>query len=414
MAQPTIVAAGADEDVKSFQYTARNLEGKQITGTAKAVNAHDVTRELLRQNLTPLKVKKRAAELGGGPKRAKARAIVIATRMLAAMIDAGLMFPEAIEVVRKDCEDVALANALAEVSIDITAGLKLSAALAKHPYVFPEMMVNLITAGEDSGKVKESMLRVADNLEKSDELKAKIKKACMYPGIVLFIASVMFSLMMLFIVPAFAKTYEELSDGKVGLPFLTQIVINASEVMKWLVPLLAVILTFVILWYRRHSHENWLREIVDPLKFKLPVFGNMFHKIALARFCHTMSTTEGSGVDRLEALKITARTVGNITMEKVIMEARDAQRRGERLAPTLAKEPLFPSMIISMIEAGEKSSKVPHMMEKTAAIYDRDVDTITDNMAELINPILLVVVGCMVCVLVIAIYLPYIKIGQVI
>ena len=414
MATQNIVTAGAEDAVRTFAYKARNLEGKEVSGTAKAINGNDVTRELLRQNLTPLKVKARGSESGGGPKRAKARSIVIASRQLAAMIDAGLKYPEAIEVVRKDCEDLALASALAEVSLDIQAGTSLSSSMAKHPYVFPDMMVNLVTAGESAGTVRESMLRVADSLEKADELKAKIKKACMYPGIVLLIASFMFAGMMLFIVPAFAKTYEELSDGKVGLPMLTQLVISASEIMKWAVPAFAFVMIFVVIWYRRHSREEWLRLIVDPIKFKIPVFGNLFHKIALARFCHNMSGLEGSGVDRLEALQITAKTIGNITMERVIMEARDAQRRGEQLAPILSKEPLFPSMIISMVEAGEKSGQVAHMLEKTAVIYDRDVDTITDNMAELINPLLLLMVGGMVMVIVIAIYLPYIKIGQVI
>lgn len=418
-APPTIVAKGAPDEIETFVYKARNSAGDVVQGNAKAVNKNDVILALLDQGLVPLTVKGGAAgalfaEGNGLRKNAKKRDLVIATRMMSAMMDSGLSYIESIDIVRKDTEDPLLAGALNEVRIAVANGSALSAALAAQGDVFPPIMINLITSGEVGGKVKEAMNRVADQLDKEDQLRAKVKKAMMYPAMIFAVGGIVFGFMMLYLVPMFAGTFLEIGGEGAKLPTLTQMVVTASDIAKIVMPILAVIAIPAFIWYRRNKNKDSVREIIDPFKLKLPVFGNLFHKIALARFTQNLSGLLDAGVERLQALEITAKTVGNIAMERAVLKARDAQRNGLALVDPLKAEPLFPNMVIQMVEAGEKSGRTGFMLGKAAGIYDRDVDTITDNMAELIQPIFMMVLGIMVGIIVIAIYLPYMSLGDVI
>lgn len=417
---PTIIASGDPLAVKQFTYRARNSAGKVVPGAAKALAKADVTRELLRQGLTPLSIK------GGGVtgvglsteiklrKTAKKRDLVITTRMLAAMFDSGLSYIESLDIVREDCPDPLLASGLNEVRIAVANGSSLSEALAAQGDVFPPMMINLITSGEAGGKVKEAMNRVADQLDAEDRLRAKIKKAMMYPMVVMAISSLVFGFMMLYLVPQFSKTFKDLGGPDTQLPKLTQMVVGVSSLMQVALPIAAVLIIPGMLWYRHVKNRERVREVVDPLKLKMPIFGNLFHMIALARFTRNLSGLLDAGVERLEALEITAKTCGNIMMERAVMAARDAQRQGRPLVTPLRAEPLFPNLVTKMVEVGERSGRTGFMLSKAADIYDRDVDQITDNMSALIEPLFLVIMGLMVGVLVIAIYLPYLSIGDVI
>ena len=347
-------------------------------------------------------------------KTPRQRDLALATRQMATMLDAGLNYLEAIDVVRKDCEDAVLANALAEVRHQINGGSSFAKALAAQPNAFPPVMVNLVTAGEAAGRVKESMITVADSMDAADQLRAKIKKAMMYPVIVSILSAVVFGFMMLYLVPKFAATFEDLGGPGTKLPFLTQVVVTASEYMKIGIPAFLVLTVPVFFWYRANKNKERVREVMDPLKLRIPIFGNLFHKMALERFTRDLAGLMGAGVERLEALSIAAKTCGNIQMERAVLAARDAQRQGRPLVEPLKDEPLFPQMLIQMVEAGERSGKTAFMLQKASKIYARDVDQITDNLAALIEPLFLVMLGGMVGVLVIAIYLPYLNIGEVI
>ncbi|GAB2732658.1 type II secretion system F family protein [Nocardioides pakistanensis] len=415
-----LIASGAPDQVKQFTYKARNADGKEVTGVAKATTKTDVTKELLFRGLVPLSV---SSPNAGGlslqteitlRRTAKKRDLVLATRQMAAMLDSGLSYIEAIDVVKNECEDTVLKNALTEVRLAISNGSTMSAALAAQGEVFPPVMINLITSGEAGGQVKQSMNRVADQFDAEDQLRAKIKKAMMYPAVVFVLSGVVFVVMMLFLVPSFASTFEEIGGPGTELPALTRAVVAVSDAMRWLLPAFAMAVVPGWIWYRRIKHRPKVREFVDPLKLRLPIFGNLFHKIALARFTRNLSGLLGAGVERLQALTIAAETVGNIKMERAIIAAREAQRRGQPLVEPLRAEPLFPGMVIQMVEAGERSGRTAYMLEKAADIYDRDVDQITDNMSALIEPLFLVGLGVMVGTLVIAIYLPYLSIGNII
>lgn len=415
-----IVAPGAIDEVKQFTYKARNSEGKVVIGTAKAVAREDLVNELLRRGLVPLNIK--GGEGGGAGlsteitlrKGAKKRDLVVVSRQLASMLDSGLSYIEALDIVRTDCPDPILASGLNEVRIAIQNGSPMSDALAAQGDLFPPMMINLVTSGEAGGQIKEAMNRVADQLDAEDKLRAKIRKAMMYPLVVFIISMIIFAFMMLYMVPQFTATFLDIGGPDAKLPALTQLVVNIAAVMKWALPIALVLALPSFFWYRANKNKDHIREFVDPRKLKLPVFGNLFHKIALARFTRNLSGLLDAGVERLEALEITARTCGNIQMERAILAARDAQRRGDSLVDPLKAEPLFPNMTIKFVEAGEKSGRTAFMLGKAADIYDRDVDAITDNMSALIEPIFLVGLGAIVGTIVVAIYLPYLSINEMI
>lgn len=412
MAKSTMTLAGAPGEVHEYGYTARNTEtGKKVTGTAKATNKNVVSSALLDRGMIPLKVKGGPSE-GAGlnteitvRKVAKHRDLVITTRLLATMFEAGLSPLAALDFAAKDCEDEILKNALVEIRMQVANGVPLSEAMRSQP-AFPPTIANFIAAGETSGDVKDALERVATQYDWEDKMRAKVKKAMMYPVVVAIISGIIFAGMMLFLVPKFAESFADLAPGS-QLPFLTRVVVAASNILKYALPIAAVTLIPTWIWYKRVKDKPEIRAVMDPFKMSLPVFGNLFHKIALAKFCRNLSGMLVAGVERLEALQITAETVGNVKMEEAIWKAHAAQRNGEPLVEPLREEELFPPLVIQMVEVGEESGQTGMMLGRAADIYDRDVDTITDNMAELIQPLFMVVIGGMIAVIVIAIYLPY-------
>lgn len=418
MAKNAMLAGDQSESVYDWTYKARNPStNKIVTGKAKAPNEQTVLAELVRRELIPLKI-------GGGPnaglateinvrKAAKHRSLVITTRLMATMYDAGLSPLESLDVAIKDCEDQVLKDALTEVRIQVQQGIPLSAAMATQR-AFPPTVINFIKAGETGGDVKDALNRVANQFDAEDKLRSKVRKAMMYPLVVAIISALIFAALMLFLVPAFAESFAELGGPDAQLPLITRMVVGFSGVLPYI--LVATVPTGLAawFWYKSHKNDVKVREVMDPLKLKMPIFGNLFHKIALARFARNLSGLLDAGVERLEALQITSETIGNISMERAVLDARDAQREGLSLVTPLKAEPLFPNMVIQMVEVGERSGATGAMLGKAADIYDSDVDVITDNMSALIEPLFLVVLGTMISVIVIAIYLPYLSIGNMV
>ena len=420
MAKETIVLA--ENNAREFKWKATKPDGKVISGIATAATIGDVAAELLNRGLYPVDGGIKATASGMSldkeisfRKTSKHRSLVISARQIATMLDSGLTYLQALDVVLEDCEDHILADGLAAVREDVRQGGLLAESMAKYPNSFPELMINLVRAGEASGMVKDAMNQVANSLEAEDELRAKVRKAMMYPTVVLVLSSIIFTFLMMYLVPTFAKMYDELSFGKAKLPKLTQMVVNVSDFMTspWIGGVLVGLVAFFF-WYRSHKRDMKVREIVDPLKIKMPVFGNLFHKIALARFCRNLSGLLSAGVDTLEALEITSKTVGNIMIERATLEALEAHKQGKLLVEPLKAEPLFPPMLIQMVQVGEESGRLAYMLGKAADIYDRDVDAITDNMSALIEPLFMMLLAGMVGTTAVAIYLPYINIGDII
>ena len=418
MANKDTVVLTADS-AREFLWKAKsNVDDKIIKGSATAASSAEVSKHLMERGLIPLTVK----ELNGLSmekemsfrKTAKARSLVVATRQIATMLDAGLTYLQSLDIVIEDCEDPVLRPALSEVREDIRQGSMMAEAMAKHPKAFPELVINLVAAGEASGQVKDAMDQVANQMEAADELRAKVRKAMMYPSVVFVIASIIFMALMIFLVPTFGDMYKELSYGEAKLPKLTLMVMGISDFMRSkYIAVVFVGLIAAFFWYRKNKTKPKVREVMDPLKLKIPVLGGMFHKIALSRFCRTLSGLLDAGVTTLEALEITSKVVGNIRLEEATLKAMEAHRQGRPLVEPLRDEPLFPKTLITMAQVGEESGRIGYMLGKAADMYDRDVDVMTDNMSALIEPLFMMLIAGMVGVTAVAIYLPYFSIGDI-
>lgn len=410
--QGTLVASSGagEEQVQTYTYRARNSDGKVVSGRASATNPADVVFELQRRGLNPLKVKANGGGLNTDVKLRKSikhRTMVITTRMLATMFDAGLPPLQVLDLAIRDCEDPVMKDALTNVRVAMQRdGLSMATAFSREP-AFPPLIVNFLVAGEAAGSHRDAFARVADQYEAEDKLRTKVRKAMTYPAIVFGVALLVVIAMLLFIIPAFSNALLDVGGEGTELPLLTRVVTGSAAVFGKVFPFLAIALTALTFWYKANSRKEKVREIVDPIKFKLPVFGSLFHSIALARFSRNLSGLLQAGIERLEALEITAQTVGNITMERAIMAAREAQRQGQPLVEPLRAEPLFPNMLIQMVMVGEESGQTGQMLGRAADIYDRDVDVKTDGLTDAIGPLLMAVMGGFVAVVVLSIYLPY-------
>ncbi|BDZ52488.1 type II secretion system protein F (plasmid) [Frondihabitans sucicola] len=402
---------------KKFNYKARDNDGIIRHGTGQASSRRHIVSELTKRGWTPLDVREGGASLFTNfeitlRKRSKATSLVVGIRQLAACLEAGLPLPRALEIMGES-EDQIFADGVRAVARDVEAGNPLSVAMRRQPNAFPSMIPDMLAAGEAGGYLAKSAGQVADSIEADDNLRKKVKKALSYPTIVMSVSALIFIFMMVYIVPTFANLYESMSDGKVQLPALTRAVVAVSDSMIWLLPTIGILGVAFFFWYRKYGRTEKVREVWDPMKLKIPVFGKLFHLISLSRFTRNFGALLSSGVPIQESLRMTAEIVNNIRMERAILAARDEVLKGKSLVEPLKDEPdLFPNMAIQFIYAGQESGETPQMLQKASAIYDRDVNTITDNLTALIEPLFIVVLAFMVGTLAIAIYLPYLNIGN--
>lgn len=400
----------------TFAWTVRLKNGQQKSGTSTHTSREGLIRKLASEPDTQsvLKVKANTSVTGGFSKSPKKSNLVAAARQLELCLSVGLDPLEAVDTVRDggDIEDPVLAKGLLDVSRDMGQGLMMADAMSKHKYVFPELMTSTLQAGEKAGFAAAAMSQVADDLEAEDDQRAKIKKASTYPMVVLVVSSIIFVFLMGYVVPQFGTLYSSLSDGKAQLPFLTQVVIGISNQMVWLVPTAMFVVITALVWYKRNSQEERVREIVDPIKMKLPIFGKLFQKVALTRFCRVYSALLENGLHPVDALLITSSSVGNISMERAILAARQGLQRGDSMVEPLRNEPLFPKLLLKFISIGESTGEYPKALRAVGRFYSREVDAITNNMAALIEPVFTLILAIMVGTIAMAIYLPYFSIGD--
>jgi type IV pilus assembly protein PilC len=289
----------------------------------------------------------------------------------------------------------------------VETGLALSNAMAKHPNVFPPLMVNLTRAGEVGGFLDTVLLQVAANYEAEVKLRSKIKSAMTYPVVVLIMAVLAVTGMLLFIVPVFAGMFAELGAT---LPAPTRVLVFLSEKMKFLAPLgLVGFIVFLFVW-KRVKHKDAVRNTLDPLKLKIPVFGGLFQKVALTRFCRNLGTMLKAGVPILQALDIVADTTGNVVLAHATRDVQESVRRGETLAGPLASHPVFPPMVVQMLSVGEDTGALDTMLGKIAEFYDAEVEATTESLTALLEPLMIAFLGGIVGSMIIALYMPIFKI----
>jgi type IV pilus assembly protein PilC len=393
----------------TFEYAVRDRSGKLVKGTLDADNQSQVVAKLRTMGFAPVSINeansgmKKEISIPGFGKRVKLKDLAIMARQFATMISSGLSLLRALTILAEQTDNKELARVLALSRADVEAGQALSSALAKHPRVFPPLMVNMVRAGEVGGFLDQVLLQVADNFEAEVKLKGKIKSAMTYPVVVFCIAIVALIGMLVFIVPVFANMFTSLHAK---MPAPTRILVELSHAMKFLVPLMIVggVVGFVV--WGRIKHQDNVRAIVDPLKLKMPVFGALAAKIALSRFTRNLGTMLRSGVPILQSLDIVGDTAGNIVIRNAAADVRDSVRSGESLAGPLANHSIFPPMVVQMMQVGEETGALDTMLHKISDFYDQEVEATTEALTSLIEPLMICFIGSVVGAMIVALYMP--------
>jgi type IV pilus assembly protein PilC len=403
----------------TYEYKVRDSAGALKTGTIDAESPAQVATKLKSMGYAPLSITKQSAGMSteiripGFSKKPKVKLkdLAVFSRQFATMINSGLSLLRALNILTEQSDNPELARVLGEVRNDIETGNALSVAMAKHPDVFPPLMVNMTRAGEVGGFLDSVMLQIAANYEAEVKLKGKIKAAMTYPVVVLCIAILAVVGMLLFIVPTFAGLFETLGGT---LPLPTRILVALSGALKILIlPVLVLVIVGVKVW-KKVKRTPQVRNVVDPLKLKLPVFGPLIQKIALTRFSRNLGTMMKSGVPILQSLDIVAETTGNVVLERATRAVQESVRTGESLSTPLTEHPVFPPMVVQMMAVGEDTGALDTMLMKIADFYDQEVESTTESLTALIEPLMIAFLGGIVGSMIVALYMPIFKIFDLI
>ena len=402
----------------TFDYKVRDKSGSLVEGQLDGDSMALVVRRLREMGYMPISVTPKSAvslkteiKIPGLSGRIKLREIAVMTRQLSTMVDSGLSVVRSLGILGAQVENPELARIINDVRTDLEHGSSFSAACSKHPKAFSKLYCTLIQAGEIGGNLDEVLTSLSDTIEKQAQLNKTIKSAMTYPAVVMAVMLVIFSAMIMFIVPVFQGLFKTLG-GKLPLP--TQILIDVSNIMTsvWVFAVIAVIIGIIVGIKKWIATENG-RRIWDRWMLKPPVFGELFHKVGLARVTNTLGSLIGSGVPILEALDICAETAGNVTIGNVLLEAKQGVREGRPLADPLREhEDMIPALMVQMIEVGEQTGVLDGMLKKVAVFYDQEVEVTVNNLTALLEPLLTVFMGAGVGCMVIALYHPmfdYIK-----
>jgi type IV pilus assembly protein PilC len=396
---------------KQFNFIARDASGNTVKDTMAAPSSQNVASRLRERGLTPVSVvdatpsgMNMEIKIPGMGEKIGLKDVAVMSRQLATMISAGLSLLRALMILVEQTENKALAAVLAEVRGEVETGRAFSAALGKHPKVFPPIMINMVKAGEVGGFLDKALVSLADNFEKEVALRGKIKSAMAYPIVVFGIAIIAATAMLLFIIPVFGDMFKQLSGAQ--LPAPTRFLMWLSDMLKiFMVPLIILIIAFNV-WWRKHKNDRSIREKLDPFKLKMPVFGNLNKKIALSRFSRNLSAMLAAGVPILQALDIVGEASGNTVVEGATKDIMDAVRKGRSITAPLQASPVFPPMMAQMMAVGEDTGALDDMLEKIADFYDEEIESTTDQLTSLIEPLMILFVGVLIGGMVISMYLP--------
>ena len=401
----------------AFAYKGRNAAGKVVKGRLDAASESAATQRLRTMGVSPISVAEVAMGTGlsmeikipGMSKGVGLKDLAIMSRQMATMTSAGLSLLRTLNILAEQTENKELAKILRTIRNDVETGTSLSEAMDKHATVFPPIMINLVKAGETGGFLESSLNSVAGNFESEGKLRDTIKSALAYPVIVLIMAVVAVIGMLTFIVPVFEKMFKNLG-GQLPLP--TQILVVLSEAMVWLLPVLIVGGIAFTVWWKKNKNTERVRKIVDPLTLKLPVFGPLMTKLAIARFSRNFSTMIGAGVPILASLNIVGETSGNWVVESALRKVQESVRQGKSIAGPLSLEPVFPAMVTQMIAVGEDAGALEQMLGKIADFYDQEVQSTAEQLTALIEPLMIAFIGVVVGGMIVALYMPMFSIFE--
>ena len=395
----------------SFAYQARDDRGQVMGGMIDAGSQENAMSSLLERGLVIISLTQQQEQKRAREPRIKSRDLIVFTRQLSTMIDAGLPLMECLSILELQAESVALKKVTGELRDQIERGGSFSEALEAHPRTFNSLYTCMVKAGEKGGFLPDVLDRVAGYQEANARLQKKVKSAMAYPMIVLVIAVGITSFLVFYMLPFFSELYQGLGDAKLPVP--TQILMSVSKTVRdhaLVVIGILVALVFSVRWLKRTrpGRETW-----DRTKLKVPVFGNLLKKIELARFLRTFASLVRSGVPILDVLDIVGRSAGNVLVERACKDANQKIQGGETISLSLGRHSIFPPMMIRMIGAGEVTGRVDQMLEKVAQFYEEEVEAMLAGLAALIEPLLIVVIGVIVGSIVICLFLPILRLADV-
>jgi type IV pilus assembly protein PilC len=402
---------------RTFTFEALDAKGKKIKGSLLGKDEASVTAALRAQGNMPLTVREagrglqREIRIPGLGERVGLKDLAVFARQFATMTSSGLSLLRSLAILEEQAPKPVLQKALRDVRRDIESGLSLSAALGKQDKVFPRIMIAMVAAGETGGFLDQALDRLAVNFEKDANLRSKIKSALTYPAIVLAFSTLMLIGVLIFVVPVFERMFRQLGNAKLPLP--TRILVGISHQMAWLLPTLIVLAVLSTLWFRKKLHDDpaW-RLGFDRFKLRVPVFGKLFTKIAISRFSRNLGTLLAVGVPVMQALDIVGATTGNAVIGEAMRDVKKSVRDGQPMSAPLARHPVFPVMVVQMLEVGEETGQVSAMLDKVADFYDREVEAATEALTSAIEPVMVFVMGGIIGLMVVCLYLPMFTIYQ--
>jgi type IV pilus assembly protein PilC len=396
-----------------FQWQGTNKQGRRLKGEQSGANLNAVKADLRRQGITPIKVKKKPKDLFAARKPAiKPADIAVFSRMLATMMSSGVPLMQSMQIIGEGHENASMQDMILSIKADVESGTSLTESLAKFPHHFDDLYVSLVNAGEQSGTLETLLHEIAMYKEKTEALKAKVKKAMVYPASILVVAFVVTAILMIFVIPQFEALF---TGFGADLPALTKFVITVSEVFQekwWLI--FGTIIAIVVGIVQAKKRSRKVQHFLDRLLLKIPVIGVVIEKGAIARFARTFSTMFKAGVPMVEAMVSVAGATGNIVFSEATLIMRDDVSTGTQLNVAMKSSDLFPNMPVQMVAIGEESGALDAMLAKVADFYEAEVDDAVDNMTALMEPMIMVILGGLIGTLVIAMYLPIFKMGAVV
>lgn len=397
-----------------FSWQGKNRSGKVQKGEMEAPSEAMVRAQLRRQGIIVSKVKERGKgmdiniSIPGMQPKVTTKDLVVFTRQFATMIDAGLPLIQCLDILSNQQENATFKAILLTVKEDVESGSTFADALRKHPKAFDELFVNLVAAGEVGGILDTILNRLAIYIEKAMKLKKQVKSAMTYPTTIVGIATVVIGVILVFVIPAFEKMFADFGSA---LPMPTQVVIAISNfIQSYILVIIGGFVLTVFIFKKVYSTKRG-REVIDKLALKAPIFGVLIRKVAVAKFTRTLGTMVSSGVPILDGLDIVAKTAGNKTVEKAIIDVRKSISEGSTIAEPLSKSGVFPPMVCQMIAVGEQAGSIDTMLNKIADFYDDEVEDAVGNLTAMMEPLLMIFLGTTVGGLVIAMYLPIFKLA---
>jgi len=399
-----------------FVFKAKNPSGALTEGTVEAAELHLAMERLRGQKLVVLEINQKTQNLLDVLKnlnplkpRVGSKDLVIFSRQLSTLVSAGVPIVQGLSILESQVENPAFKTVLLKIREDIESGLSITDALRKHPQAFPNIYVSMIHAGEIGGILDTILERLSSYLEAAEVLRAKVKGAMMYPLVVMTIATAVTIFLLTVVIPTFKTIF---SGFGAELPLPTQVLISLSDFLRSHIFLVLAAPFALVYLFKRYYRTPGGKEKMDRLSLRVPLFGPILTKVAIAKFSRTLGTLVKSGVPIMQAMDAVAQTAGNLVIEKAILQARESVREGERIAEPLKKSNIFPPMVIQMIAVGEETGNLDTMLAKIADFYDQEVDAAVKGLTSMIEPLVIVFMGLIIGAIVIAMFLPMFELGD--